>query len=226
MNTETKPTTKKQVHNLIILDESGSMDFIKSAVIKGFNEIVETMQIIAGREPEQEHLISMVSFNGAEHKTHHWKENVLSLEKLNTENYRPGASTPLLDAMGFSLTRLRNELEGNKDYHVLVTVFTDGEENASQEYTGTAIKQLVEELKQGPWTFTYIGTDHDVHSFSARISINNVIMYNKTDKGVNDYAAKERSSRMRFNEELKKNNLSKNNYYANPEGEEDDDFGL
>ena len=30
---------KHQVHNLIILDESGSMESIKSTIIQGFNEI-------------------------------------------------------------------------------------------------------------------------------------------------------------------------------------------
>lgn len=35
---------KHQVHNLIILDESGSMGSIKSTIIQGFNELVQTIQ--------------------------------------------------------------------------------------------------------------------------------------------------------------------------------------
>ena len=35
---------KHQVHNLIILDESGSMNSIKNAIIQGFNETVQTVK--------------------------------------------------------------------------------------------------------------------------------------------------------------------------------------
>jgi hypothetical protein len=33
-----------QVHNLIILDESGSMSSIKSLIINGFNELVQSVK--------------------------------------------------------------------------------------------------------------------------------------------------------------------------------------
>jgi hypothetical protein len=52
------------VYNLIILDESGSMDAIKSATIRGCNEIVETIKDVEKRFPEQKHFISFVTFNG------------------------------------------------------------------------------------------------------------------------------------------------------------------
>jgi len=55
---------KHQVHNLIILDESGSMESIKTTIIQGFNELVQTIQGIEKQFPEQEHFISFVSFNG------------------------------------------------------------------------------------------------------------------------------------------------------------------
>jgi hypothetical protein len=35
---------KHQVHNLIILDESGSMSSIKSSIISGFNELVQSVK--------------------------------------------------------------------------------------------------------------------------------------------------------------------------------------
>jgi len=60
--------TKQQVHNLIILDESGSMFDIKGAIIKGFNEIVETVKGIQDQFPEQEHFISFMTFNGVGQK--------------------------------------------------------------------------------------------------------------------------------------------------------------
>ena len=45
--TNTKMETKHQVHNLILLDESGSMTSIKNTIIQGFNELVQTVKGIA-----------------------------------------------------------------------------------------------------------------------------------------------------------------------------------
>ena len=54
---------KHQVHNLIILDESGSMSVIKSTIIQGFNELVQTIHGIEKQFPEQEHFVSFLTFN-------------------------------------------------------------------------------------------------------------------------------------------------------------------
>ena len=62
-------STKHKVYNLIILDESGSMVRIKKDTIEGFNEIVQTIKGIEQKFPEQEHWISMVTFNGLGIKT-------------------------------------------------------------------------------------------------------------------------------------------------------------
>ncbi|RYZ31302.1 MAG: VWA domain-containing protein, partial [Sphingobacteriales bacterium] len=190
--------SKHQVHNLIILDESGSMESIKKAIIQGFNEIVQTVKGVEQQFPEQEHFISLVSFNGLGRKTHLWRQAVASLEHLTAATYRPDAITPLFDALGSSLSRLSAELLDAGNYHVLVTVFTDGEENASVEYNGQLIKKMVEDLKARRWTFTYIGTDHDVDKMALSLSITNVMKFEKTGAGLKDVFAKESSARYAF----------------------------
>jgi hypothetical protein len=71
---------KHQVHNLIILDESGSMSSIKSLIISGFNELVQSVKGIEKQFPEQEHLISMVSFNDLNNKILHFNDPVNKLD--------------------------------------------------------------------------------------------------------------------------------------------------
>ena len=66
---------KHQVHNLIILDESGSMNSVKKATIQGFNETVQTIKGIEKKYPEQEHFISLITFNGITQKLLHFKQN-------------------------------------------------------------------------------------------------------------------------------------------------------
>jgi uncharacterized protein YegL len=208
---------KHQVHNLIILDESGSMDSIKELIIVGFNEIVQTVKGIEKEFPEQEHFISLVTFNGLGQKLLHFIDPVSKLEQIDAVRYQPDASTPLFDAMGFCFAKLRQVLEGKSDYDVLVTILTDGEENASKEYTGQAIKKLIDELKLNRWTFTYIGTDHDVEKFAAKISITNTIQFCKNEEGMKAMFLKENHSRYKYSQNIREKKDSGADFYKEDE---------
>ncbi len=204
---------KHQVHNLIILDESGSMESIKNPIISGFNELVQSIQGIEKQFPEQEHFITFVTFNSAGRKVIHFMDPVANLKEINGSTYKPHELTPLFDAMGNSITSLRQALENQSDCNVLVTVLTDGFENASKEYTGKAIKKLVEEMKMAGWTFTYIGTDHDVESIATSISITNVMYFKKDSRGVRDMFEKERNARAMFSNKIRNKENTDNDFY-------------
>ena len=205
--------TKHQVHNLIILDESGSMGSIKKTIIQGFNEIVQTVKGIEQDFPEQEHFISLVTFNGRGQKVLHFADPVNKLEPIDEKRYQPDASTPLYDALGFSFAKLQRVVEKLTDFNVLVTILTDGEENASKEYTGVAIKKLIEELKLSRWTFTYIGADHDVERFATSISITNTMTFQKNDEDMKMMFAKERSSREFYSRNIREKKDTTNDFY-------------
>jgi hypothetical protein len=205
---------KHQVHNLIILDESGSMESIKKPTIQGFNEIVQTIKGIELQFPEQEHFISLVSFNGTGLKTHLWKEPAGKLGQLDASTYYPCASTPLFDAMGYGLSRLSAELAEIEECNVLVTIFTDGEENASKEYNGELIKEMVNNLKTKRWTFTYIGTDHDVDLVAVSLSITNVTSFGKNARGINTFFKHEKAARYAYSEKLRNKQNITNDFYV------------
>jgi len=206
-------SNKHQVHNLIILDESGSMESIKKTIIQGFNEIVQTVKGIEEKFPEQEHFISLVSFNGLGHKLLHFIDPASKLQQIDESRYRPDASTPLYDAMGFSIVKLRQVLEKQKDYNVLVTIMTDGEENASKEYSGIAIKKMIEELKLNRWTFTYIGADHDVEKIAFSLSITNTMTFQKNDSDMKEMFDKEKYARAKYAEKIRMNEATSNDFY-------------
>lgn len=211
---------KHQVHNLVILDESGSMDSIKSLIINGFNELVQTVKGIEEQFPDQEHLISMVSFNALNNKILHFIDPVSKLDAINDSTYNPASMTPLFDAMGFSISKLKQYLEGKENYSVLVTILTDGEENASKEYTGSAIKNLVDELKQQNWTFTYIGADHDVEKMAAKMNIYNSISFDKNDSDIKRMFIKESRSRVRYSLNVSEGETSSDDFYATNDEDE------
>ena len=87
---------------------------------------------------------------------------------------------------------------------VLVTVITDGYENASVEYSGTAIKALVEELRAKGWVITYIGANQDVEKVASAISVTNVMDFQSTHAGTSDMFCKERRARARWFDRLSK----------------------
>lgn len=161
-----------QMHNLIILDESGSMDSIKSSIIKGFNKLVKSIKDIEKEIKDQEHFITLVSFNGSGIKLLHFIDSVKSLNSINHKKYNPDDNTPLYDAIGYSVNKLKMYLEGKSDFNVIVSVFTDGEENASTEFNTIVIKKIIEDLiGSDKWIFTYLGTGHDVLQSANEISI-------------------------------------------------------
>ncbi|MBV6397958.1 VWA domain-containing protein [Ignavibacteria bacterium CHB1] len=208
---------KHQVHNLIILDESGSMSSIKNTIIQGFNELVQTIQGIEKQFPEQEHFVSFVSFNSLGQKLLHFIDPASTLKQIDDKSYNPDAMTPLFDAMGFSINKLKESLQGQTDYNVLVTILTDGEENASKEFSGNDIKKLVEGLKQNRWTFTYIGTDHDVEKIALSLSINNTMFFAKSEAGIKDMFLKEQSARAKYSKKIRFNEDTSSNYFDDTE---------
>ena len=189
---------KIQIHNLIILDESGSMMSIKDQIISGFNETVQSIHSAENKFPNQEHTISVITFNSNEIKTLHLCDSVNQLKEIDGEKYNPNSLTPLFDAIGSAISQLNAKINTNLEHQVLVTILTDGEENASIEFTGEDIKKIIENLKTKNWTFTYIGTDHDVNAIALKLSINNTLIFEKNTSGIDDMFQKEQKARGNF----------------------------
>ena len=172
---------KTRIFNLIILDESGSMQSIKQAAINGMNETVQSIRDAQNKHEDHEHIVSLISFNSSQIKGIYNCVPAAEVKELTNDDYCPSCCTPLYDAMGCAINELRPKV-GSED-KVLVTVITDGEENSSSEYDGKAIKALVEELKSKGWVFAYIGANQDVEAVAATISITNVLNFEATSEG-------------------------------------------
>ena len=188
-------TMKTRIFNLIIIDESGSMQSIKKQAIDSVNETIQTIRLAQTKYEDQEHYVSLITFNN-DVKTVYDCVPVSEVKELTSENYHPDCCTALYDAMGLSVNALRKKVaEIDK---VLVTVVTDGYENASKEYSGKAIKALVDELKANGWVFAYVGANQDVEAVAASISITNTLNFESTCAGTTVMSKKLRSSRSRW----------------------------
>ena len=196
---------KKRIFNLIIIDESGSMQSIKKEAIDSVNETIQTIRGAQRKHEEQEHLVTLVTFND-DVKSVYECVPVNEVKELTAENYCPDCCTALYDAMGMSLNALRKSVADVDT--VLVTIVTDGYENSSKEYDGKAIKALVDELKAQGWVFAYIGANHDVESAAINISITNVMSFEASDSGVRSMNRKMACARSRFFDRIADGNFS------------------
>lgn len=184
-----------RIFNLIIIDESGSMQSIKKAAIDSVNETIQSIRAAARKYSDQEHMVSLVTFHDDVTAVYECVP-VEKVKELDENTYQPKCCTALYDAMGMSLNALRPKVgEGDK---VLVTVVTDGYENASKEYSGKAVKALVDELKAKGWVFAYIGANQDVEAVAATLSITNVLNFEATDTGTAFMSDKVARSRTRW----------------------------
>lgn len=193
-----------KIYNLIILDQSGSMNSLREEAINGCNATFDTILKSQKEVTDQEHLVTLVTFNTMDINTIFESMPIIQVEPLTRKTYRPTAGTPLYDALGNTLTALSEKLK-NEDpttYSVLVTIITDGLENASTEYTSSAIKTLIEELSDEGWLFSYIGADHDVEESAARLSITNTLEFEKSSSGINKMWETDQLSRMNFYQTL------------------------
>lgn len=207
---------KDRVYNLVILDESGSMESIKTRTVQGFNELVQTIRGIQQQFPSQQHFISLVTFNGLGIKTKLHRQPVSELTTLDEKSYHPDASTPLYDAMARSILQLKHEIYQQPNTSVLVTTITDGEENASREFSGKEVKLLIEELQTKGWTFTYMGANQDVMAVAERLSIpkSNVMPFAADEASMKYMFEVESKSRIAYSKKIASKAAKTANYFV------------
>ena len=194
--TDKRDGTTQRVYNLIILDESGSMATIAKRAVSGLNETFQTISAAQKEHQEQQHFISFVTFNSAHIMTVMDRLPVDTNRKLEWRDFVPNNCTPLFDAMGQSLDKLREHVA--EEDVVLVTIITDGMENASQRYSGHDIKRLVASLKEKGWVFAYIGTNQDVDAVADDMGIRSRMYYEYSDRGASEMFEKEHRSKREF----------------------------
>ena len=210
---------KHHVFNLIILDESGSMEAIKAATLNGFNEVVQTIQGAQEQFSDQAHTVTLVTFNGLGIKTLLANQPVDKLTVLDAARYVPAATTPLHDALGQSLLRLQWLTERETDYTVLVTILTDGEENASLEFSAPQVRAMIGRLRRKNWSFTYMGANHNVERVAASLDISTSVRFEADERGVKTVFEAERKGRMAFYEKRSRGLSSQEaeeDYYKQP----------
>lgn len=187
---------KTRVFNLLILDESGSMRSIEKQAVDSVNETLQSVRSAQKKYEDQEHFVSFVTFNSDGIKTVLDRAEALKAEDITPDQFNPACGTPLYDAIGQSVTKLKKSITENDK--VLVTIITDGYENASKEYNLASVKALTEKLGKEGWTFAYIGANQDAKAVSNSLGIVNALNFEATIQGAMKAGAIINASRERW----------------------------
>ena len=192
---------KARIYNLIIVDESGSMSHLREATLSGINETIGTIKSAQKEFAEtQEHTLTLVTFDSDSNRpdVRTMIDNQSIVEVKEFKDYMPRGCTPLYDAMGQSLTKLHTAIKGDVDASAVVTVLTDGLENASREWDAQSLRKLIEQLKEEGWSFSYMGSAHNVKEVTDLLSIENVVEFSHDQLGAAHTWGRERSSRRAY----------------------------
>ena len=162
---------KKGLTELVfILDTSGSMAGLENDTIGGFNSMLSRQKAVDG-----ECRITTILFDNR-YELLHDRIDIRAVSPMTLREYQAGGSTALLDAIGRTIHKLaqvqRNTAEEYRAESVMFVIITDGEENASREYSPAKVRQMIEHEKDRyGWEFVFLGANIDAVETAGRFGI-------------------------------------------------------
>jgi hypothetical protein len=143
-----------------ILDRSGSMQPMQEPAVAAFNDFIKSQLDVPG-----DARLTLIQFDDA-YEVHVSAKPIQDVPQLTAATYTPRGSTALLDAIGRTIKETDRRIsalpEGEKPGKVILAIFTDGEENASQEYTIKHIGDLIRLYRdQKGWEFLFLAANQD-----------------------------------------------------------------
>jgi uncharacterized protein YegL len=157
-------------HLYLLLDRSGSMSSMGTQVVEGINHLIAEQQADGG-----DALMTLVQFD-----THDHQETIFDavpireLVPMGIADFQPRGGTPLLDALGILVGRATNRIAeraaaGLPAEEILFVALTDGQENASHEFTLDAIRATVDQRQADGWSFVFMGADLSVYAEATQM---------------------------------------------------------
>lgn len=165
---------------VLIVDRSGSMAPIATDMEGGIKTLIADQRGLPGKLT-----VDYVLFDDQ-------VDYVASLADPATVDVAltPRGMTALNDAVGSTVEKFGRTLaetgEDERPGKVLVAIVTDGHENASKDYTGARVKELVEQqTEEWGWEFLYLGANQDAVKVAHGMGIaaGSALTYNTANAG-------------------------------------------
>jgi Mg-chelatase subunit ChlD len=155
----------KKVHISIVLDRSGSMEDARSDAVGAVNRYLGQVRADTAIDAR----LSLVIFDSQSIDTIRDRQPVSQCPDLTLDEYQPRGSTPLLDAVGYSVGIL--DCLSDPSERRIMAILTDGLENASRDYTREKLRALLDRKQAEGWLILYLGAGHDSWGQAQQIGI-------------------------------------------------------
>jgi hypothetical protein len=175
------------------------MSGVRSQTISGCNETLNSISNTAKDQPEIKQFVSIFCFDTSNSRYIFQDVPIEDTRDLTPEDYCPNSCTPLYDAVGYTVTGLHRLIEKTDSVGV-VTIITDGYENASRRWNHHSVVELIDSLKKKGWVFTFIGANIDVEETAKGLGIESYMKFEQTDEGMSAMFEEERRSRRAYSE--------------------------
>ena len=169
----------------VLVDRSGSMMSIADDIVDGFNALLANQRTQPG-----EVFVTLAQFDTDDpFELLIDRVPLREVTDMEREWYQPRGGTPLFDAIGRLLGHIdANPLGPQGSIDHVVAIVTDGQENASSEFTRTQMFDLIKERSDAGWTFIYLGSEPQFYDDAHRISVSaaNSRNWDKSSYGTRD----------------------------------------
>jgi len=155
---------------IFILDRSGSMSSLEQETIAGYNKFLGSQRETPGAAQ-----VTTVLFDN-QYELLHDGVNIRLVKPISGKEYFTRGSTALLDAVGKTIIdvghRLSQTPEEERPGKVIFIITTDGLENASQEFTWPAIRDMIKHQREKySWEFIFLGANFDADEIADDLGI-------------------------------------------------------
>lgn len=215
----TEPASKEKgivIHNVYILDKSGSMQGKKYEVATA--GILEDLSGML-KTQEQEGVTftnTLIFFSG-----YNQIQDLIWMKRFPVGHLKfpeANGATALNKAVYETIKRLQDVIKDGEK--VLIKVFTDGEENDSHngkvKFTPQMVKDLIERVEQEGFTITFTGTKKEVDFAITNygMHINNTMVHNNTLESVRSAFSSNIGATKLYTKKLKKGISVTDNFYT------------
>jgi hypothetical protein len=157
-------------HIIFIVDRSGSMSGIANDMIGGYNTFIKKQ-----KETPGECFVSFYQFDDVYEPV--FERVALSeVKDLDATTYVPRNMTALYDAIGKTVNNYGAFLAGlpedQRPERVLVNIITDGQNNASREFTLEQVSNMIKhQTDVYKWDFVFLGSNIDSWAAGATLGV-------------------------------------------------------
>lgn len=226
-----KPVTKKKstpksktIINAFLMDSSGSMSGKENSTISGFNEILDNS--IKDDATFKTKSINLIAFFGSDYKFYpNEVKNLVNgssgVQYANKVGYASDMGmTALWESANKIITATEEKLKTNPGAKVIVTLFTDGDENASsQEWRdGKKIKEIIQQKQKEGWVINFIGAGDQTQVQAVADSVGifsaNTVNYANSAAGTRGIMSKMSSANTSYKSKVSKGTDTNIGFFA------------